>query len=701
MSITLLALLLALMPFLSFILLSFFSRKALPAGPVGTGLIALSVGAAAYLFMQIGPGNTYHITVPWFDLGEDQQFTVGIRVDVITTMMLMVVTVVSLLVHLFSIEYMKHEERYQQYFAYLGLFTFSMIGIVLSNNLLMLFIGWELVGFSSYLLIGFWYEKDAAAFAARKAFVINRIGDAGFLVAIFTIWSLFGTLDLAALAQKVQQQPELLSNNGFLFTLAGIGLFMACIGKSAQFPLQVWLPDAMEGPTPVSALIHAATMVAAGIYLLARVVFLLNPDVLIIIAVIGAATAFIGAFSALYQNDFKRVLAYSTVSQLGYMVMAVGVGGYQVALFHLLTHAFFKACLFLAAGAVIHSMHHLEHRLQQWGYQIHFDTQDMRLMGGLRKAMPVTFICYTLAMFSLAGLPLFSGFLSKDAILLAAWEWANAGGGLRYILPVLGFATALLTAYYMGRQWLLVFFGEFRLEQYLEKQVSFLHPEKVSKVSFENQPANFTNLLSQLHEVPMIMRVPLIILASLSLFIFFSFNPFDASHGWFISSLPSGTVSSPPTVHLYVGLFSIAMALCGLGLAYKFYGKQRVATIPEQGSFIRQLSLNSFYFDAIYKFVFVNFTLTLSALTLRIDRSYLDRFIELFVKTNVLLAHIVAWTDRALVDGLVNLMACLAGTIGKFTRTVKGGHVQDYLLWALLGIAGVMIWVLYGSSLTE
>ena len=290
-----------------------------------------------------------------------------------------------------------------------------MIGIIFSSNLIMLFIFWELVGLSSYLLIGFWYEKDSAIKANKKAFLTNRIGDAGFMIGILILYTYTGNLDFDYLIQWFNSENSIPSSWTFVL---GLGLFFGCVGKSAQFPLQVWLPDAMEGPTPVSALIHAATMVAAGIYLIARVFFILSDDVLLFIAYTGAITAFMGAIAACTQSDIKKVLAFSTISQLGYMVLALGVGAFDAALFHLVTHAFFKACLFLGSGSIIHSLHHLEHETDT-----HFDPQNMLLMGGLRKKMPLTFITYCIATAALVGVPLFSGFLSKDAILLATLDF--------------------------------------------------------------------------------------------------------------------------------------------------------------------------------------------------------------------------------------------------------------------------------------
>ncbi|MEJ2506308.1 MAG: NADH-quinone oxidoreductase subunit L, partial [Ignavibacteriaceae bacterium] len=346
----------------------------------------------------------------WINLGNtpimgEIKINLGILIDNISTLMMVVVMLISFLVHIFSIEYMRGDPRYNRYFASLGLFTFSMSGIVLTHNILMMYIFWELVGVSSYLLIGFWFEKKSAADAGKKAFIVNRIGDIGMFIGILILFTTYHTFTFDDIFQQISQ-GHLPFDSGFWLTITGLLIFAGAIGKSAQVPLHVWLPDAMEGPTPVSALIHAATMVAAGVYLVVRIFGILTADAMLIIAIIGALSAFIPATIALTQNDIKRVLAYSTVSQLGYMIMALGVGAFKFAFFHLITHAFFKACLFLGSGSVIHAMHH---------------EQDIRNMGGLRKKMPVTYYTFLIASVAISGVPLTSGFLSKDGILAGSY----------------------------------------------------------------------------------------------------------------------------------------------------------------------------------------------------------------------------------------------------------------------------------------
>lgn len=392
-------------------------------------------GFLASLFLIYSFSGEENVRFQWVRLGENT-FEISLLVNRLTLLMFALVQFIALLVQVFSTKYMKGESRFTHYYSYLNLFIFSMLGLVVAGNLLFLFIFWELVGFCSYLLIGFWFEKKSATSASLKAFLMNRIGDAGFLIGIGLVYFQFHTLELSTINETPLQNSPLL-------TLTALTLFCGCIGKSAQFPLQVWLPDAMEGPTPVSALIHAATMVAAGIFLLARIDFIITPDAGVAIASIGAFTAVLAAYSAIFQNDIKKVLAYSTVSQLGLLVMAMGAGATNPALFHLFTHAFFKAGLFLIAGAVIHYFHH---------------EQDMRKMGGILHLKPWLAIAYLIFGAALAGLPLSSGFLSKDAVILSVYNWAaNHENPLVMIIPLMGIAASVMTAYYVARQFTLVF----------------------------------------------------------------------------------------------------------------------------------------------------------------------------------------------------------------------------------------------------
>ena len=406
----------------------------------------LSIGAilgafvcSLLLFLSASSGES---NLTWIAIG-DFNATIGVKLDRLSALMLLVVTGVGALIHWYSQGYMEGDRSYARYFASLSLFSFSMLGIVLATNLMQLFIFWELVGVSSYLLIGFWHERPAAADACKKAFITNRLGDFGFLIGIIMVWAAAGSLNFGLLEKAMQEQPELL---GASAGLIGLLLFCGAMGKSAQFPLHVWLPDAMEGPTPVSALIHAATMVAAGVFMLCRIFFLLSPDALSIIAWIGGATALMAAVIALQQDDIKRILAYSTLSQLGYMVMAVGLHAPGAAMFHLTTHAFFKAMLFLGAGSVIHALHH---------------EQNIWKMGGLREKMPATYRTFLIGTLALCGVPPLSGFFSKDGILAAAADSHHGNP----VLFGIGILAAVLTTLYMGRLVLVAFHGAHRSEQ--------------------------------------------------------------------------------------------------------------------------------------------------------------------------------------------------------------------------------------------
>lgn len=697
-----------LLPVVSFIINIFFKNKF--SGWIGTSFIGLSFLLSIVLFfVNIHSGNiqfSYH----WFSIPPNYQFAVGILLNNLASILLIIVTFISMLVHLYSIEYMKKDEGFSRYFAFLGLFTFSMLGIVLADNLLLIFIFWELVGFSSYLLIGFWFFRSSAVVASRKAFIVNRIGDAGFLVGILILWTHLGTLDLlslnSAMALSQLENGQWLSsifnngttilssmNEGWL-TVAGIALFCGAIGKSAQFPLQIWLPDAMEGPTPVSALIHAATMVAAGVYLIARIYFLFNPDALTIIAFIGAITAFMGAVAALNQHDIKKVLAFSTISQLGFMVMGMGVGAYDAAIFHLITHAFFKACLFLCAGAVIHAMHQAEHTIQHQGTHLHFDVQDMKLMGGLKNRLPLTFWTYTIAAMSLAGIPLFSGFLSKDAILTGAVAWAalkSDSSILFFLVPDLGFIAAFLTAFYIGRQLFLVFFGELRLLKL---------SEKISPLFIK--------------EAPLLMKIPLVILALLSIGFVFSLNPIDAAQSWILPFLHIPDQVTPDRLllpeqewlvhnllkyHYPVMIASIVLTTSGGLLAWYLFGRniktnENYLSKPLSTSIPGRLSYRNWFLDDIYQKTVVKGTYNAAVKIARFDKKIIDKFIEYLAILQVVLAHLIAWFDKTFVDGIVNFGAFLIKRTGSLTRSFQQGSIQAYLISSLIGIILLIAWII-------
>lgn len=440
------------------------------SGGIGTLAVLVSLVCSIIAFITINNDSTSilegqeGILYTWIS-GEAFTFNIGFHVDALTTVMLLVITGVGFLIHVYSIGYMHGDEGYSRYFAYLNLFVFAMLILVLGNNYLMMFVGWEGVGLCSYLLIGFWYEKQSATDAGKKAFIVNRIGDFGFLLGMFTLFAVFETLDFTAIfgGAEANSTVEVFGVNGIM--LATLLLFVGAVGKSAQIPLYVWLPDAMEGPTPVSALIHAATMVTAGVYMIARSAVLYNiAETGTVVAWIGVLTAFFAAIIALKQNDIKRILAYSTVSQLGYMFVGVGVGAYASGIFHLVTHAFFKGLMFLTAGSVMHAM---------------ANELDIRKMGGLRKKLPITHATFLIGALAIAGAPFLSGFWSKDEILHSAWGSSKA-------IYIIGLITAFLTAFYMFRLIFVTFYGKSRVE-----------PE----------------VASHLHESPAVMWMPLAILA--------------------------------------------------------------------------------------------------------------------------------------------------------------------------------------------
>ena len=578
--------------------------------------------------------------------------------------MLSLISGIALLVHIYSIQYMKNDPFLHRYWAYLGLFCSSMMGLVVADNLLIVYMFWELVGFSSYLLIGFWFTRDSAAKASKKAFIMNRIGDIGFLVGLMILLSQFNTLDIQSLfgesglvAKSVIEGGLWKSGASALpevwLTIVGGALFLGAVAKSAQFPLHTWLPDAMEGPTAVSSLIHAATMVAAGVFLLARVYPIFDPFILNVIVVIGGFTAFMAATIALVQNDIKKILAFSTISQLGFMMLAMGVGAYAAGIFHLVTHAFFKCLLFLAAGAVIHEMHHVKEKLNG-----DFDPQDVNNMGGLKKYMPVTFVTMLIGSLALAGIPLTSGYLSKDAILIQSFEWSSEQHVLLKIFPYLALITSWLTAFYIARLIFKVFFGEFKLKKFFNKDIA-------------------------LHEAPAEMCYPLIILALFCLFPVFSFNPLSFADSWLFSGMPVPKFIEP--VEIYHVVIPVLVNLVAVALIYfasLAYIKQ-VKTFKTSGAAFQFLS-NQWYFDKIYNSLFVAPLVSFSKILFRFDRKIIDGFVNLMAEFGVVLSSTSAWIDKYIVDGLVNFMGSISKWLGNFVRHFQTGRLQHYLATMLL-----------------
>jgi NADH-quinone oxidoreductase subunit L len=596
-------------------------------------VLLISALASTYLFFTLSPSTPILIERSWFSMGS-YSLTANLELNRLTQVMMPVVTIISFLVHLYSAGYMAGDKDIRRYFAMLGFFTFAMLGVVLANDLLILFVFWELVGFSSYMLIGHWYEKPEAAQAAKKAFLFNRIGDVGFLIGLLIIWTNTHTLNLTNLLQ----QNEVYSWQ----TAASLCIFMGVIGKSAQLPLFTWLPTAMEGPTPVSALIHAATMVAAGVFLLAKVEVLFTPTALNVVTLVGITTALLAALSALQQYDIKKILAYSTISQLGLMVTAVGVGSSPAAMLHLFTHAFFKAGLFLAAGSIFHALHHAH---------ANFDVQDIRNLGGLKKKLPFTFSAFTITASSLAGIPFFTGFISKDSILTAVWLWTPSWLSWQGIILIVTFLIVFITVLYTFRMVWFIFFSK------------------------ETHP------YVHVQEPPVVMRFPLAILAVASLWLMLSWNPFSAS-GWF--TIMVGVVRHANIVTLLsVGVVGVA-----LGVAWFYYSRKSVINPPAM------IIRHTFDLDMLYQKVFINPMIRLASVAAVADRKWIDGVLHVTAYAQVSLAHVVAWFDTTIVDGSVNGLARLAGVVGLVTRSFQGGKIQRYIFWALLGLIIFLFFIL-------
>ena len=556
------ALLLVLAPFAGFLINVFFGKSLgkTVSGIIGTLSVAISFATSIYFFGALA-ANPNGFQISLFDWIQISNFKVdfGFLLDQLSILWLLFVTGIGSLIHLYSISYMHDDENMHKFFAYLNLFVFFMITLVVGSNLLVMFIGWEGVGLCSYLLIGFWYKNQDYNDAAKKAFIMNRIGDLGLLIGIFILGHLFSTLDYATLKTAIAGATNL---DLYWLSAAALCLFIGATGKSAQIPLYTWLPDAMAGPTPVSALIHAATMVTAGIFMITRLNFIfdLTPDVQSIIAVIGAITALVAATIGLVQNDIKKVLAYSTVSQLGLMFLALGLGAYEVAVFHVITHAFFKACLFLGSGSVIHALH---------------GEQDMRNMGGLKKVMPITFITMLVSSLAISGVPVFSGFFSKDEILLTAFHH-------NIPLWVVASVASIMTAFYMFRLMFLTFFNEFR--------------------GTEEQKHH-------LHESPALITFPLIVLAILATVGGVISLPGNSwLNHYLIPILPKLATAQHHlgTTEYILMAIAVVGGLVGIGLAYAKYNKQN--TVPGEDASITgfaKVLYNKYYLDEIYDFLFV------------------------------------------------------------------------------------------------
>ncbi|KAF2516148.1 NADH-quinone oxidoreductase subunit L [Flavobacterium foetidum] len=612
-----LALLLVLTPFLGFLINVFFGKSLgkTVSGTIGTLAVAISFIVTLVLFNQINStGKGIEVTLfDWIQIS-NLKINLGFLLDQLSVLWLLFVTGIGSLIHLYSISYMHDDENMHKFFSYLNLFVFFMITLVIGSNLLVLFIGWEGVGLCSYLLIGFWYKNQDYNDAAKKAFIMNRIGDLGLLIGMFIIGSMFSTLDYATLKTAVSEGSPLLS-------LAALCLFIGACGKSAQIPLYTWLPDAMAGPTPVSALIHAATMVTAGIFMVTRLnfVFDLAVDVQTVIAVIGAITSLLAATIGLVQNDIKKVLAYSTVSQLGLMFLALGFGAYEVAVFHVITHAFFKACLFLGSGSVIHGLH---------------GEQDMRKMGGLRKAMPITFWTMMISSLAISGVPFFSGFFSKDEILLTAFHHSIP-------LYVVGSIASVMTAFYMFRLMFLTFFKEFR--------------------GTEEQKHH-------LHESGSLITIPLIILAILATFGGLISLPGNSWLNEYLSPLftkaEGGEHHLGATEYTLMGV-AVLGGLLGILIAYIKYFKQN--NVPESDDNIIGLSkllYDKYYIDEIYEAVIVK------------PINFLSKFFRDYIETGI----------AAFVFGFGKV----TGEIAFQGKKIQTGSIGLYLFVFVIGLCAIV-----------
>jgi NADH-quinone oxidoreductase subunit L len=652
-----LALIILGLPLLAFLLIVFVTWRSKPfSATVAILAMLIAMALAFVVFAQVMAGQTASLQINWLRLYPGNQPTVngiqtwlplGVAVDSLTAIMLIVVTVVSFLVHVYSRSYMiEHghvDPGYSRFFAYLSLFTFSMLAVVLADNMLFFFIGWELVGLCSYLLIGFWYDRTERRgvhllppwVAAKKAFLTTRVGDVGFLIGLIILWNRGGTLQLSDLFQQAQSHtgglwdPSLLGQPALFW--ACLCMFAGAVGKSGQFPLHVWLPDAMEGPTPVSALIHAATMVAAGVYLIARTypLFQAVPQALIVVAIIGGFTAIFAASMGLATNDIKRVLAYSTVSQLGYMMLALGAGSEAAGMFHLFTHAFFKALLFLCAGSVIHAI----------------GTNDIAEMGGLRKYMPITYWTMLIGALSLVGFPLFSGFWSKDEVL------AVAATGTGPILLAFAIITTFLTGFYTFRMFFLTFHGAFRGP--VAAAVEEGHPEHVEAETHE----------AGLHESDRFMTIPLIVLAIPAAVIGFWGSPLlDYGFQRFLEG-PNYETIQPDYILATIGS---VLAVVGMALAWMWYGARAYVTEPllRLGAVYRVLN-RRYYIDELYMWL--------------ID------------KLAIGVAFALSAFDRGGLDQVGNGLALGIAGAGSVLRKIQTGRVQNYGLVLFGGMAVIAL----------
>lgn len=624
--------LIPLLPLVGFVVNILFGRGIKKFSALVSILTMLaSTAVSISTFLRVVQGDIISLSIGWISVG-DNIVKFGFCVDALSSVMLLVVTVVGSLILIYSVGYMEKDIRFSRFFAYISLFCASMLGLVLADNLALLYIFWELVGLCSYLLIGFWFEKPSAAMAGKKAFITTRIGDTGLLIGILLLFNTTGSFGF--------HPPSTIHHPSSILTLAGLLIFCGAVGKSAQFPLHIWLPDAMEGPTPVSALIHAATMVAAGVYLVARSfsIFSTSPQALYVVAYTGTLTAFFAATIAVVTTDIKKVLAYSTISQLGFMMLALGVGGYTAGMFHLVTHAAFKALLFLCAGSVIHSVH----------------IQDITKMGGLFSKMKVTAVTFIIAGCAISGVPPLSGFFSKDEILLSVWSSGHYG------IFLISLATTALTAFYISRLIILTFFGDMR---------SSLHP----------------------HESPPVMTIPLIILAVLSALLGFSSEWFER----FLRYEGSSITHFAPTVSYIIVASSIAMAAAGILFAWAIYIRNH-KLLPDalrlRLRFLYTLALNKYYVDELYDSMLIRPFIGLTRFAAGFDERIIDGAVNLIGYLTKALSDLKNLFDQYVIDGIVNGIAQLVDITSRTMRRIQNGLVQNYIL---IFVSCVIMMVIY------
>jgi NADH-quinone oxidoreductase subunit L len=675
--------LIPLFPAAGFVINGLFGKRMSKSlvGFIACGVVFISfviASGAVFQLLQLDPAHRSHTVklYEWINAGPAHtaegplarfQVDWGFLLDPLSSVMVLVVTGIGFLIHIYSTGYMHDEDGFYRFFAYLNLFMFSMLTLILGSNYLMMFIGWEGVGLCSYLLIGYYFHKKSAGDAAKKAFIVNRVGDWGLSVGIMLIFATFGTLDFMQVGEKVREgvMSGAFHAGDTLFVGIALALFVGAAGKSAQIPLYVWLPDAMEGPTPVSALIHAATMVTAGVYMVARSNFIyqMAPQAMMVVAVIGAVTAFFAASIGLVQNDIKRVLAYSTVSQLGYMFLALGVGAFAAGIFHVMTHAFFKALLFLGSGSVIHAMHH---------------EQDMRKMGALRKKIPVTFWTMFIGTLAIAGTPGLAGFFSKDEIL---WRAFSSQQG-HVLLWLLGALVAGMTAFYMFRLLFMTFFGDSRVDHHTAPHI---------------------------HESPHSMTVPLIILAIGSILAGYVGFPAWLGGGEAFQKFLDPVFEPLPIPHgpeaeyghvaeAGMAAVSVAVALIGFGLAYSKYCKRSWEAEREKKQYgsLYPVFLNKYYIDELYDALFVNRAKDSGVALWKFDGKVVDGVVNGSAGLSVEGALGSGWWDRWIVDGLVKFVGGFIKTLSWPLRLVETGYTQNYALVMILGVLIFIGYVLWG-----